>query len=180
MKVSDYVPKLYKNNVEFTNIISSEEDDLENILKPYIEQAYNDNFAITASKNGLENYEKLLKIDLDENRDNLEYRRAKVIAVLTTQVPLSYRWLENNLISLVGKDNYRLRVDYNNYTINIDIGNVYKNTAETLKQVYRPLIPANMIIIVNLFQEENANVYVAGILQEGEKVLYKMSESEVS
>ena len=43
MKVSDYVPQLYKNNIEMINIINSEEKEFENHIKLDIYNAYNDN-----------------------------------------------------------------------------------------------------------------------------------------
>lgn len=179
MKISDYVPKLYKNNIEMNNIIYSEEQDFEKILKPYIEKAFNDNMIKTATEDGIANYEKVLYISLDDNKDNLEYRKAKVIAKLTTTVPLTYRWLENNISSLVGKENFTMTVNYNQYSLIISVANVYKDTAEILYEVYRPLIPANMTLTTNIYEDESTTIYTGGIVQDAETVLYKMAESEV-
>ena len=176
MKVSNYLPNLYNKNLEMLNIIYSEEDELENRLKLYVDNAFKDNFPKVATESGIEKYEKLLNINLDENKDNLEYRRSRVLAKLTTTVPLTYRWLENNLINLVGKDNFYLEIDYNNYIITMSISNVYINTALTLYEVYRPLIPANMKIVINLFDETPGELYFGAISQTGEITYY---ESEV-
>ena len=173
MKISDYMPELYINNIEMKNIINSEEIELEQKLKIFVDNVFKDNFIQTATLNGIQNYEKLLNIQLDENKDNLEYRRAIVKAKLATTVPLSYKWLENSLTSLVGTNNFEINLDNNTYTININIANLFENTAKNVYKLYRPLLPANLIIIVNLFEKETANLYFGGILHEGEKILVK-------
>ena len=168
MKVSDYLPNLYYKNAEMINIIYSEEDELENKLKVELENVFKNTFAKVATKAGIENWEKLLNIELDSNRDNLEYRRNKVLTKLSTTVPLSYKWLEENLTSMVGPNNFYIELHNNQYKIYINIANLFNDTAETIYDLYRPLLPANLEIIVNLFEEETANLYFGVVVQEGE------------
>lgn len=93
MKVSDYVPKnLYKNNVEMNNIIDSEEIEFENNIKVHIENGFYDNFIKTATEKGIEKYEKLLDIKIDETM-SLEDRRNQVILKLLATIPYTYRRL---------------------------------------------------------------------------------------
>ena len=168
MKVSDYIPNLYNKNLEMHNIIYSEEEELENKLKIALENVFKDTFAKIATKTGIENWESLLNIELDSNRDNLEYRRNKVLTKLSTTVPLTYRWLEENLTNMVGANNFYIELHNNQYKIYINIANLFNDTAETIYDLYRPLLPANLEIIVNLFEEETANLYFGVVIQEGE------------
>lgn len=168
MKVSDYLPKFYNKNTEMINIIYSEEDELENKLKVELENVFKNTFAKVATEAGIENWEKLLNIELDSNRDNLEYRRNKVLTKLSTTVPLSYRWLEENLTSMVGANNFYIELHNNQYKIYINIANLFNDTAETIYDLYRPLLPANLEIIVNVFEEEEADLYFGIVMQEGE------------
>ena len=177
MKISDYMPKLYKNNGEMLNIINSEEIEFETGIKNSIDSTFNNTFAILANAEGIRRYEKLLEIPLDENKDNLEYRRARVLAKLGTAGVLTYKWLENNLLSLVGKDNYQLYVNNLNYILTINIADIYKNTANTLYNIYRPLIPSNLELNVNLFQEVlDSTIFVTSIIQEGDIIFIKGEE----
>ena len=173
MKVSDYTPYLYNKNVEYLNIIYSDEKELEEKLKIGLESIFKDNFAKVATKNGIENWEKLLNIELDVNRDNLEYRRHKILTKLSATVPLTYRWLESNLISLVGENNFYIDLDTDRYILNINVANLFNDTANTLYDIYRPLIPANLVIIVNLFGEEETNLYFGIVMHEGEHTIMK-------
>lgn len=176
MKISDYAPKLYKNNIEMINIINSEEVEFENSIKKDISDTFKNTFAKTATETGIRRYEELLEIPLDENKDNLEYRRARILAKLSTSGVLTYRWLENNLLSLVGENNYQIMLDPKNYSLDINISDVYKNTAETLYSIYRPLIPSNLSLLVNLFDIIDTRLYLSGIIQEGETLLIKGEE----
>ena len=70
MKISEYSPKLYKNNIEMINIINSEEDEFENGIKSDINNSFLNTFVKTANESGIRRYEKLLEIPLDENKAN--------------------------------------------------------------------------------------------------------------
>lgn len=175
MKLSDYVPKLYKNNIEMNNIINSEEYEFENLLKLGIDTTFYNTFVKTADEEGIRIFEEILEIPLDENKNNLEYRRARVLSKFATSGALTYNWLENNLINLVGVNNYQILLDANNYGLTINISDVYLNTAKTLFDIYRPLIPANMKLFVNLFDNIDCKLYTSNILHEGE-ILYIKGE----
>lgn len=168
MKVSDYVPKLYENCIEMNSIISSEEIEFENKLKPNLQKVFADNFAKIATETGIAKFEKLLNIQLDSNSDNLEYRRARVLAKLSATAPLTYRWLEDNLRNLVGENNYYIDLHPDEYSISISVSNVYLDVAELLYDVYRPLIPANLTLKIGIFETELTNLYIGAIIHEGE------------
>lgn len=168
MKVSDYMPTMYEDNVEMTTIIRTDEGEMEE-LKKQIKNAFYDTMPAVATEKGIEQWEKLLNIQLDENEVNLEYRRARIINILTTTVPLSETWLRNNLTALVGEDNYELIVKYSDYSITINISDVFVNTALTLFDIYRPLIPANMTLTINVFGEADSYMYNGCLIREVEK-----------
>ena len=177
MKISDYAPYLYNKNTEFINIIYTEEKELETKLKVLLENIFKDTFAKVATKNGIENWETLLDIKLDSNKNNLEYRRNVILNKMSTTGPLSYKWLEQSLTNLLGANNYTLSIDNEHYTLTINIANILNNTAESVFDLYRPLIPANLILTINLFEEEIADLYVGIVIHEGEHMIL---ESEVA
>lgn len=177
MKISDYLPKLYKNNLDMINIINSEEEEFENGIKLDIENSFKNTFALIATEAGIRRYEQLLEIPLDENKDDIEYRRARVLAKLGTSGVLTYKWLENNLLALVGKDNYQIDLNNLDYILTINIADIFLNTANTLYNIYRPLIPSNLELFINLFQEvSDSTIYISSIIQEGDIILIKGEE----
>lgn len=172
MKISDYIPIIYENNIEMTSLINAEENELENNTKIKLADAFRDNFPIIATKNGIENYEKLLKIQREPNTD-LEYRRAKIITVLTTTFPLTYRWLVNSLNYYLGEGNYEIVLDSAEYDLLIKCSNVFDNTITNLYNLYRPLIPANLDFRIALAEQSDGQLNIGGIIHQGDKIKVK-------
>lgn len=170
MKVSDYVPILYEKNTEMKALIDAEEYELENNIKVQLTNAFKDNFPILATRNGIENYEKLLGIQLDPNNTDLEYRRNKIITVLTTNFPLTYRWLINSLNYYLGEGNYEIKLDAANYDLLIKCSNVFDDTVTTLYYLYRPLIPANLTFRIAVAEQVDGQMTTGGIIHQGDKI----------
>ena len=171
MKVSNYLPKFYKNNVEMYNIISSEETELENNLKQDIKNAFDNTFAKISNLDGIKRYEDLL--DIQSTSTDIEYRRANILSKLGTSGNLTYKWLDNNLKNLVGEGNYQIVLENNIYKISTNVSSVFEDTASKLYNIYRPIIPANMQLVVNLFDNVNTTMYISNIWHEGDTILIK-------
>ena len=133
MKVSNYLPKFYKNNVEMYNIISSEETELENNLKQDIKNAFDNTFAKISNLDGIKRYEDLL--DIQSTSTDIEYRRANILSKLGTSGNLTYKWLDNNLKNLVGEGNYQIVLENNIYKISINVSSVFEDTASKLYNI---------------------------------------------
>lgn len=171
MKVSDYLPKFYKNNIEMYNIISSEETELENNLKQDIKNTFDNTFAKISNLDGIKRYEDLLGIQ--STSTDIEYRRVNILSKLGTSGNLTYKWLDNNLKNLVGEGNYQIILENNIYKISINVSSVFEDTASKLYNIYRPIIPANMQLVVNLFDDVNTTMYISNIWHEGDTILIK-------
>ena len=87
MKLSDLMPDLYNNNLEMSNIIYTEENELENNIKTDIDNAFIDNFANKATENGISNFEKMLNIKPNLDVEDLEFRRQRVLSRLISSIP---------------------------------------------------------------------------------------------
>ena len=88
-------------------------------------------------------------------------------------MPLSYRWLEENLKKLVGKDNFYINLAYNDNVLNINVSDLFNDTARSLFKLYRPLIPANLELFINLFEKETSNLHIGAIVHIADKMLRK-------
>ena len=112
MKVSNYVPDLYKNNIEMINIINSEEQEFENYIKLDIDNAFDDNFIKTATEKGIERYENMLNIPVNKDLD-IEDRRNQVIIKLLATPPYTFNRLLEILDMYCGKNNYEIYQNIN-------------------------------------------------------------------
>lgn len=117
MKVSDYVPRLYENNIEMTNIISTEEVEFENNLKPFVDNCFNDTIPIKATEKGISQYEKILNIIANPTDESLEFRRERIINRLISRIPFTEKYLIDYLDNLLGKDNWSYTINYSTYTL---------------------------------------------------------------
>ena len=92
MKISDYLPNLYNNNLEMNNIIITEEYELENNLKPSIDNSFLYIFISTANEKGISQYEELFGIKPNPAIETLEFRKERVISRLISKIPFSERY----------------------------------------------------------------------------------------
>lgn len=144
MKVSDLIPDFYNKNIEMMNIIDSEERELEERLKPGVENVFKDTFAKVATERGIANFEKMFNIKPDVTNQSLELRREIILNRLVSHIPYSERYLINKLNSLLGEGNWDYTLDYNNYSLSISSlipGKIwYKELLVFLEQI----VPCNI------------------------------------
>ena len=119
MKVSDYKPALYEDNIEMNALLNTEEIEFENRLKLGIENSYHNTFIKTANEQGIANYEKILNITSIPENESLDFRRDRVINRLTTAIPFTEIFLRRKLTELLGEGNWEYTLDYNNYLLTI-------------------------------------------------------------
>lgn len=144
MQVSNYMPDLYKNNLEMNNIINSEEIELENGLKPDINNSFNNTFIKNANLKGIEQYEKLFNIQPDVLNETIEFRRARVLNRLITQIPYSERYLIAKLNEMLGEGTWTYEIDYNNYTLVINSIIPGRAWLNELNNFLKRIIPCNI------------------------------------
>lgn len=141
MRVSSYLPNLYKNNLEMTNIIKSEDVEFENHIKLDIDNAFDDNFIKIATEKGIQKYEKLLNITIDNTMD-LEDRRNQVIIKLLATAPYTYNRLKEILDTYCGKDNFTIEVNANNLKLVTHFLNITQ--VQNLINLLYYMLPANI------------------------------------
>ena len=144
MKVSDYMPKLYDNNLEMLNIINSEEYELENNLKKDIDNSFADTFAIKATEKGISNFEEIFNIKPNLYTEDLEFRRERIINRLVSKIPFTERYLISRLNVILGEGNWTYEIDYNNYTLVINSIIPGRSWYNELQDFLRTIIPVNI------------------------------------
>ena len=120
MKISDLVPNLYNKNVEMNNIINSEELELENNLKPKIDDRFADTFVTIATEDGIKKFEDLFNIKSNPLTESLELRRQRVLNRFISAIPYTERYMINKLNSMLGEDNWDYTLNYTAYTLTIN------------------------------------------------------------
>lgn len=162
MKLIEYLPNFMQDIKEFKELFSAEDIEMEQ-LKVAIEKIFSEIIVKTAEGYGLDRYEKIYQINAES--DLLEARRLKILLKINDKVPYSYKWLVNTLDTVLGKENYKVAIDYANYNMKIEILLNYSELAEILKKDLIKHIPANMELDYRLFTNMKLNI-VAIVTQE--------------
>lgn len=165
MKIIKYIPNFLHNVREFNNICNVEDEELEK-LKLRIDNILKEVIVNTSEGYGLQRYEKIYNINVISN--NIDVRRFNIMSKINNKIPFTYRWLDSKLKQLVGEDNYKINIDYYNYKVIISIIYLFDNIGETLKEELRKLLPANLVIQINLLS--NCNLYLGSIIHEKQHI----------
>ena len=149
MKISDYMPELYKKNIEMNNIIDSEEVEMES-LKNKIDTSFENTFLVNSNLEGVTNFEKLLGLSIDLQA-SLEDRRQRALARLQLNPPFTEAYLENYLNKTIGQYNWTLDIDYNNYAITITTLKPGKFWYNELVSFLMDILPCNLVLTIDTY-----------------------------
>ena len=161
MQIIKYMPDFLKDVREFKIISNLEDEELEK-LKMQIDNILKEIIVNTSKDYGLKRYEKIYNINVIS--DDIDVRRFNIISKINNKAPFTYKWLDNKLKQLVGENNYRINIEYDNYKVVISIVYLFGDIVNNLQQDLRSQIPANLLIQINLFS--NCNLYLASIMHE--------------
>lgn len=161
MQLIKYLPEFLQEIREFKELFAAEDIELEKLQKA-VDSIEKEVIVNTAESYGLDRYEKIYNIK--KTSDDVDVRRFNILSKINNRVPFTLKWLDNKFKQLAGEGNYIINVDYANYKITISIAYLFGDIADTLKKELRSLLPANMIIQINLFS--NAKAYVGAIVHE--------------
>lgn len=163
LNLLNYLPPIMKNILEFNAICESENPEFIKIFEE-AEKVFLNCFIKTANIEQLEHLERLLNLNVDVNLGP-EQRREQVLLSWGTQLPYTFKNIHIILDTLIGKDSYKIKVDYNKYIFNIHTNFINKDRSIFLTNTLRKIVPANMIIInkneVNI--ELNAHLNIGAL-----------------
>ena len=162
--IIEYLPLFLRNVSEIKKITDTENVELD-ILQSKTDLIINEMIVDLASEYGVSRYEKIFNIANKEQ--SLNERKFVIESIFSNRVPFSLNWLKNKLNQLVGKDNYKVDMDYANYKLTIRISYLFPNAVNLLKKDLRKSIPANLELEVYQNQNELADVYIGGATRQG-------------
>lgn len=151
MKINNLVPKLYNNNVEMNAIINSEAKEFEQIAELQIQTNFENTFIKIADEEGITRFEKLFNIVANPQTENLEFRRQRLWNRLNTSPIYTERYLQNKLNELLGQNNWRYDIVYNDYTLDIYSLRPGKIWLNELKALLQKIMPCNILWTIHIY-----------------------------
>ncbi|WML35338.1 putative phage tail protein [Clostridium sp. OS1-26] len=179
-KLIEFLPPEIAEIEEFKQITSTEDVELE-LLEQGQQRILYENFIDTATEYGVKYLESLFKIRADASSESLEMRKLRLKNRKMDKMPTTHRALEQKLRTLFGEGNYKVNVDSNKYTLNVEVNTFDWNMFYEIVDNFRYIIPCNMILQSTLAQIINTNVYVGACMTAGEEVtVYPWSPKDIT
>lgn len=132
---------------------------------------YADRFILQASEYGIGRYEKILGIEPGKN-ESLEDRRKRVYLLWNKKIRWTHRTFLKWLDVYLGKDNYKLSLDYDKYSIEIEVTikeSLYFDLDDLGRQV-RDTIPANLTQFIRIKFIRDQKIFYGMYGQKAKKI----------
>lgn len=179
-KLIEFLPPEIAEIEEFKQITSTEDIELE-LLEQGHQRILYENFIDTATEYGIRYLEKLFKIRSDASNESLDFRKLRLKNRKMDKMPTTRRALEQKLRVLFGEENYKVNVDNNKYTLNVEVNTFDWNMFYEIVDNFRYIIPCNMILQSTLAQMISTNVYIGACMTVGEEVtVYPWSPKDIT
>lgn len=141
MKLVEYMPPFLKNVVEFNKIFDAEDVEIES-MRYLIDSILREVIVKSARTYGLDRYEKIYGIT--NKAETIEARRMNILFKMNNKVPYTLKWLINTLNESIGKDNYEIEKNFNEYKMKITTHLELPGQVDELDYILDYMIPANI------------------------------------
>lgn len=168
----EYMPPFLKNIREYNQIFNAEDIELQN-LNVDMNLLLTEVIVNSANSFGLDRYEKIYGIKTSST--NIEARRAAILTKINSRVPFTYKWLYSQLKENFGEDGFEIKIDYDNYKIEIIIKGIYSEVADILIQSFYEKLPANMQQNFSLITQGNYNMGAVIVQKENDTLVVDTS-----
>lgn len=122
-----------------------------------IQNILDDQFILTATKNGIERWEKFLEIRAKAS-ETLDERRIIVLTRINEQRPFTIAVLRDLLDGLCGADAYSLTVYPQNFVLQIRLALPIKLRLDPIREMLERVVPVNIIIDLDLQYNSHSDI----------------------
>lgn len=144
----DYLPPVMQEVREIQEIYNGLGPEIR-LFYVNAEEARNECFVLNAVGEGLERWERMLKIKLFAS-DTFEDRRLRILARLNGDTPYTFEKIYNKLKILCGEKNVSMDYTKEIYTLRVIIKLEAKNQFKTVIETLREMLPCNISLICNI------------------------------
>ena len=157
----DYLPDFYKNILETKWISEVETAEFTKLWKQ-IEEYLLNNFVLTADEDTISKYEKDLSIMPNKQKEDLDFRKRRIINFYSQKNLLTINWLHKQIAFINEGRAFTITRDeaLKNITINLIVDNL--NTLKNLNETIERILPLNMLfeIIYTALSSDNVTLYL--------------------
>lgn len=156
-KLIEYLPEFLRDIKEYEAILTLAEQPEMVALWEAEENALNDQFIEDATENGVSRWEKILRI-VPKSTQSLDERKFSILTRMNEQLPYTMTSLKQRLEALCGKDGYSVELETNKFILKVRIALAAKNNYKDVSAMLEQIVPANMIIDMNLMYNQHQTI----------------------
>jgi hypothetical protein len=146
-KVLRFIPEFLKDNQISDDIYAVEKSEIDK-FHTELKKVFNNNFISTLDLKGIKKYEEML--DIVPQFNDIETRRNNILNRMNYRPPITRQKFLSILEGVWGTGNYTFEIQYDNYTVIVDIYTTNPEIYWSFQEQVRRLVPANMILIFSL------------------------------
>lgn len=147
-KLVDYLPHFMQVYKEMKSIMDAEQVEIDRLWLE-AENSLSDQFILEATENGVKRWEVMIGIS-PKDTDTLDERKFRILTKLNQELPYTLRKLEQVLTNLCGNNMFSIKVNAEEFHIEIKLGVANKNNYQEVSDVLKKMIPANMTQTVKI------------------------------
>lgn len=140
------LPPWFREVIEYQQICAAEGEALEGLANA-IFQVYQNMFFQTMDEGTVEQWETVFGIVASPSTEQLSFRRARILNRLSTKPPFSLNFLKNKLDELIGEGQWKVSMDYPNYTLYVESSAQNQNYASEVAITIGRIKPAHIVYI---------------------------------
>ncbi len=166
MRLKKYLPEFISSIKEFQQLdatISTEIDE----LREKLYQLQQNQFIESANDEGLSRYEKMLSIPYSED---VATRRFNILNKYNSTIPFTMMWLTNTLNTTLGKGNFLLNMNCNNYALTISVVSSKEHLISSLYKDLRKKIPCNLVLNITTLEPIEVNKYMGIYIRTADEI----------
>lgn len=152
-KLIDYLPSFLAEYREYQQIMAIEQTEFDSILAR-IDLLLENQFIATCNKETVERYERMFGIAPIAG-SNLEERKFNLLAKINSELPYTYKKLEEMLANLCGENGFLLSMNANQYQVHVKVALEAKNNMTAVAEMLRVVLPANQAFKVSLLYNQH-------------------------
>lgn len=148
-RIIDYLPPFMRNYKEIKAIMSTEQNELESTWNS-ANEVLDNQFIQSATQKGIVRYETMLGIT-PKATYTLDERKFNILAKMNEQLPYSMTQLNTSLAALCGTEGYNLKLNADEYTLQVKLALGNENNIEAVKVLLNQMLPANIATVISMF-----------------------------
>ena len=138
----DHLPPFMQEYQEIQKVMGAEQPEVDT-LWDNCENALDDQFVLSATKNGVSRWEKIMGIT-PKGTDTLDERKFRILTKMNQELPYTITKLKESLTTLCGEGNFSIDLQAENYHIEVKLALTNKNNYSDVLDLLTKMIPANL------------------------------------